>query len=89
MIEDRETRLKRLRIRSWRRGIKEMDLIFGAFADEEMARLTDAELDAHERLMSEHDQDLLVWFTAQQPIPEELKSAFDRVYDHYLSKKTE
>ena len=89
MIEDRETRLKRLHIRSWRRGIKEMDLVFGTYADEEMANLSDAELDAHEGLMSEHDQDLLVWFTGQQPIPNELKTAFDRVYNHYLSKKTE
>jgi antitoxin CptB len=29
MTED--VRVKRLRIRSWRRGIKEMDLILGAF----------------------------------------------------------
>ncbi len=34
-----DIRLKRLRIRSWRRGIKEMDLILGAFCDEELAGL--------------------------------------------------
>ena len=33
MAETRETRIKRLRMRSWRRGIKEMDLILGGFAD--------------------------------------------------------
>ena len=31
-MEDHETRLKRLRLRSWHRGIKEMDLILGADA---------------------------------------------------------
>jgi antitoxin CptB len=87
MAENRETRLKRLRLRSWRRGIKEMDLMFGRFADEKMASLTDAELDAHEALMSEHDQDLLVWFTGQQEVPESLKEAFLRVQEHFLSKK--
>ncbi|MBE9476738.1 MAG: succinate dehydrogenase assembly factor 2 [Proteobacteria bacterium] len=87
MAEDRETRLKRLRLRSWRRGIKEMDLMFGAFADEEMASLTDAQLDAHEMLMAEHDPDLLTWFTGQEKTPEELKDALARVQNHFLSKK--
>jgi antitoxin CptB len=88
MSENRETRLKRLRIRSWRRGIKEMDLMFGTFADEKMASLNDTELDAHEMLMSEHDQDLLVWFTGQQETPEELKEALSRVQDYFISKKS-
>lgn len=35
-MEDHATRLKRLRMRSWHRGIKEMDLILGGFADDEM-----------------------------------------------------
>lgn len=86
MTEDRETRLKRLRLRSWRRGIKEMDLMFGTFADEKMASLTDTELDAHEMLMAEHDQDLLVWVTRQQDTPDELKDALLRVQNYYLSK---
>jgi antitoxin CptB len=86
MTEDRETRLKRLRLRSWRRGIKEMDLMFGTFADEKMASLTDTELDAHEMLMAEHDQDLLVWVTRQQDTPDELKDALSRVQNYYLSK---
>ncbi|KAB7615807.1 succinate dehydrogenase assembly factor 2 [Amylibacter sp. SFDW26] len=86
MSEDRETRLKRLRLRSWRRGIKEMDLMFGSFADEKMAELTDAELDAHEILMSEHDQDLLVWVTGQQETPKEIKTALSRVKTHYFTK---
>ena len=88
MTEDRETRLKRLRLRSWRRGIKEMDLMFGTFADEKMVSLTDAELDAHEMLMAEHDQDLLVWLTGQQETPKELKTALSRVQDYYSSKKS-
>ena len=46
MTETRETRIKRLRMRSWRRGIKEMDLILGGFADAELAGLDAATLDA-------------------------------------------
>jgi antitoxin CptB len=33
MTETRETMIKRLRMRSMRRGIKEMDLILSAYAD--------------------------------------------------------
>ncbi|NIP76442.1 MAG: succinate dehydrogenase assembly factor 2, partial [Xanthomonadales bacterium] len=39
MTGDRETRLRRLRIRSWRRGTREMDLILGPFADARLADL--------------------------------------------------
>ena len=39
---DRETRIKRLRIRSWRRGTKEMDMILGPFADSGLDGLDDA-----------------------------------------------
>ena len=88
MSENREIRLKRLRLRSWRRGIKEMDLLFGTFADEKMASLSDTELDAHEVLMAEHDQDLLVWVTGQEDTPNNLKEALARVQSHYSSKKT-
>jgi antitoxin CptB len=87
MTENRETRLKRLRIRSWRRGLKEMDLLFGTFADEKMASLNDVELDDHEMLMEEHDQDLLVWFTGQQETPDECKEALARVQAYFISKQ--
>jgi len=88
MAEDRETRLKRLRIRSWRRGIQEMDLLFGTFADEKLASLSDAQLDAHEKLMDAQDQDLLVWLTGQEDTPNALKDALSLVKNYFLSKKT-
>ena len=61
MNEPREIRLKRLRIRSWRRGTREMDLILGAYADGPLAGLDDAALDAYEALLEEGDQDLYAW----------------------------
>jgi len=87
MAEDRETRLKRLRIRSWRRGIQEMDLLFGTFADEKLSSLTDTQLDAHEMLMDAQDQDLLVWLTGQEDTPIDLKEALCLVKDYFLAKK--
>lgn len=68
--ETREVRLKRMRMRAGRRGIKEMDLILAAFADREMARMTASELDAFERLMEQNDQDLYLWVSGQSDAPE-------------------
>ncbi|WP_232831598.1 FAD assembly factor SdhE [Pseudogemmobacter bohemicus] len=67
--ESHEARLKRMRMRSWRRGIKEMDLVFGPFADSGLADLTGAELDLYDRLLSENDQDLLTWVLGTVPAP--------------------
>lgn len=60
-----ENRLKRLRMRSWRRGIKEMDLILGPWADERVAGLGPEALDTFEALLGENDHDLYQWVTAR------------------------
>ena len=64
-MEDRQTRLKRLTMRSWRRGIKEMDLILGPYADAMLTTLTADELDDSEARLAEHDQDLYPWVSAR------------------------
>lgn len=69
MTETRESRLKRLKIRCWRRGTKEMDMLFGPYADQGLVDLTDAELDAFEELMEENDQDLYLWISGAEPEP--------------------
>lgn len=69
MSEAPEHRLKRLKIRSWRRGTKEMDMILGPFWDAEGASLNPGELDAYEALLRENDQDLYQWISAQAPPP--------------------
>lgn len=68
-IETHEIRLKRLKIRSWRRGMKEMDLLLGPFSDGPIAALDSAELDAYEALLEENDQDLFRWFSGVTPAP--------------------
>ena len=62
--ETAEIRLRRLKMRSWRRGMKEMDLILGHFADGPLAALSPADLDLYEAVMDENDQDLYLWITA-------------------------
>lgn len=75
--ETHEHRLKRLKIRAWRRGIKEMDLLIGGYADANLAHMTLQQLDDFEMLMSEHDQDLLAWVTGQHEVPVELQPTLD------------
>lgn len=67
--ETAEIRLKRLRMRSWRRGMKEMDLILGGFADARLAGLAAPALDAYEALLNENDQDLYKWVSRAAPTP--------------------
>ncbi|MFQ5566281.1 MAG: succinate dehydrogenase assembly factor 2 [Paracoccaceae bacterium] len=69
MTEPREIRIKRLKMRSWRRGIQEMDLILGAFADAELGGLDAATLDAYERLLEVNDWDLYYWVTGAREAP--------------------
>lgn len=58
---DRDSRLRRLKVRGWRRGMKEMDLILGPYADALLEGRAEADLDALEALMEENDQDLYLW----------------------------
>lgn len=69
-MESAEARLKRMRMRSWRRGTKEMDLVLGPYADARLAGMTEAELQAYDSLLEEHDQDLMAWMLGQKPAPE-------------------
>jgi antitoxin CptB len=70
-MSDRETRLKRLQVRSWRRGIREMDLLLGGFATDRLPSLSDAELDLFEALLEENDHDLYIWLARQSEPPAE------------------
>ncbi len=81
MTEPPETRLRRLRMRSWRRGIKEMDLILGRFADAHLAQLTEAEVAAYDALLSENDHDLYAWVAGRAAPPEAYAGLVARIAD--------
>ncbi len=67
---DRETRIKRLRFRSWHRGTKEADMMVGGFFDRFSATWNEAELAWFEALMDEQDVDIMAWATgASEPPP--------------------
>lgn len=70
MSESHEHRLKRLKMRSMRRGIKEMDIILVRFSDAHLDAMDDAALTLYDSLLSENDQDLYQWVTGQAEAPE-------------------
>lgn len=69
MRETPQARLKRLAMRSARRGIKEMDLILGAYARDRLAAMDEAALQLYDAMLSENDQDLYQWVTGQASAP--------------------
>ncbi|MEM0948672.1 MAG: succinate dehydrogenase assembly factor 2 [Pseudomonadota bacterium] len=79
MTETREVRLKRLKIRSWRRGTKEMDLILGGWSDAHLATLGDGDLNLYEAVLEENDHDLYQWVTGRAAAPEALRPLLDRI----------
>lgn len=62
-------RLKRMKIRAWRRGIKEMDLILGPYADANLATMDVEALDLFDALLLQKDQDLYQWVSGQATPP--------------------
>ena len=64
-MEELEIKRKRLKMRSMRRGIKEIDLILKNFADLNLNLMSGLELENFENLLLENDQDLYQWSTGQ------------------------
>src|SRR5580698_8951447 len=64
-----DLRRRKLLFRSWHRGMREMDLIMGGFADAKVAELSEHELAEFERLIEVPDRDLLAWITGEQAVP--------------------
>lgn len=75
---DLDARRRKLLFRSWHRGMKEMDIIFGQYADQYIAGFTDAQLDEYERLLEVLDRDLFKWVTGESVIPPEFDTPLFR-----------
>jgi len=76
--EGLDTRRRRLLFRCWHRGMREMDLIMGRFADAAVEQLTSDELAEFEHLMEVPDRELLAWTTGEAEVPPEYDTALFR-----------
>jgi len=63
-----EQRKKRLKLRAWRRGTRELDLIFGTVVD--LDGLDEQGVTQIEALLDENDLEVYDWFIGKTPIPE-------------------
>ncbi len=66
-----EIRRKRLKFRCRHRGTKELDLVFGEFADRHIATLAAKQLDRFEALLAIPDPDIYSWVSDVTSIPKE------------------
>lgn len=74
--------LKRLRMRAWRRGTKEMDLILGPFADDRLTSLSPDMIARFETLLDENDHDLYGWISTGSGGPDALAVLLAEIGDH-------
>ena len=70
---------KRLAIKSWRRGTKELDLILGGFADNSLSELEMAELDLYEQLLSNDDHLIYGWLFEKEEAPKTFASLIKQI----------
>jgi len=67
--EGLDVRRRRLLFRAWRRGVREMDLIVGRFADVYIDKFDEASLDDFEHLIEAPNAELYAWVVGQDGIP--------------------
>ncbi|MFK7902516.1 MAG: succinate dehydrogenase assembly factor 2 [Nitratireductor sp.] len=81
-------RRKQMLYRSNHRGIKEMDIILGGYADAHIMSMKQDVLNEFEHIMSQPDRDLLTWFVGEIEVPANIKSPlFDAILEFTLQKQ--
>lgn len=68
-------RRRRLLFRSRHRGIREMDLLLGPFADARLKNMTESELDEYEGWLDIPDQQIFAWVTGAEASPPGIDTA--------------
>ena len=82
--EGLDRRRRRLLFRCWHRGIREMDLVLGRFADAQLVSLADRELDELEHWLDVPDQQIFAWVNGMEPVPANYDTAlFRRLRDFH------
>ena len=83
--EGLDARRRRLLFHAWHRGMREVDLITGRFADAHIGTLSEAEVDDFERLMDVPEPELLAWVMGIEATPAIHDTALFRKMRDYQS----
>lgn len=73
-----DLRLRKLKFRLWHRGIREMDLVMGGFADAELMNLSETELTEVEGWLDIPDQQMFAWVNGSETPPADLDTPLFR-----------
>jgi antitoxin CptB len=87
--EGLDARRRRLLFRCWHRGIREMDLVLGRFADEQLATLSDVELTELEGWLDIPDQQMFAWVNGMELAPPEIETELFRRLRDFRGKGVE
>lgn len=71
MEDNIENKRKQLQFRAWHRGTREMDLLMGSFADENVSDFDAVALTQFEDMLADNDPDLYGWYIGQENVPKE------------------
>jgi len=85
-METQEHFVKRLRMRSIRRGIKEMDIILGHFSEMALDSLSVEQLQNYDVLLSENDHDLYAWVSGTLPPPDKFSQIISKIVQKMAQK---
>lgn len=69
--DDHALRLKRLHYRANHRGMRELDMLVGQFADDRVPGMTPDEAAVFEALLAVEEPDLMAWIIGTAPVPAE------------------
>ena len=78
-----KVRLKKIRIRSWRRGTKELDLMLGNFADRNLEFFSKKELDYYEMILGIDDYTLYDWLLGTLEAPKKFRPIINQIISDY------
>jgi len=70
---------KKLSIRSWRRGTKELDLILGRFSDNNLLMFKLDELNLYEQLLSNEDHLIYDWLFGKEESPKTFSALIKQI----------
>lgn len=69
MLNEVEILRRKLAIRAWRRGMREVDILLGKYADYYIDKMDYGQLAHFEKLLKENDKDLLDWLVGKKCPP--------------------
>jgi len=87
MSDGRENKIKKLKMRSMRRGIKEMDVILSYYSEVCLEKMPGVKLDLYSDLLFENDQDLYSWCSGQADPKKKYAAIISEIRDVLKTKK--